>query len=109
MTDVAQLAYCRNMPRAHGALIRQRREELDLSTAALAEKVQVREGTVRNVENGNTTASMRLLHRISRELEVPVVELIAKDVATGDASGETTHPQPTHPPNKKREQQRLSA
>ncbi len=56
--------------------LRRLRVEADLSTAELAKKVRVAEGTIRNIENGSTTASMRLIHRLARQFDVKADELV---------------------------------
>ncbi|SFE55548.1 DNA-binding transcriptional regulator, XRE-family HTH domain [Actinopolyspora alba] len=83
------------MPKA-GPRLRQVRYELDLSAADVAAQVRITEGAVRNVENGSTKASMRLLHRFARLYGVPVDELIAI------GSDEGPDRPPGHPPGPRR-------
>lgn len=62
------------MPKASPTL-RELRHMRDMSAADAARTVRVAEGTVRNVENGTTTASWRLLHRFARLYGVQVERL----------------------------------
>lgn len=62
--------------------LRRLRYEHDLSTAQVAERVLVTEGTVRNIEAGRKTASWRLLHRFARLYAVPVEHFLTEQGAT---------------------------
>lgn len=64
----------------NGALIRARREELNLSTAEVAEVAGYAEGSLRNIENGTNyqTARRRML-AIGRRLGLTEDELYLAD------------------------------
>lgn len=64
----------------NGAIIRKRREWLDLSTAQLAEGVGLSEGGMRNIEGEQTPASHRVIGRIARMLRVPEARLLEPTV-----------------------------
>lgn len=67
------------MPKASREL-RNLRYERDLSAADAGKAVYIAEGTVRNIENGTTTASWRLLHRFARLYGVKVDALLSDEV-----------------------------
>jgi transcriptional regulator with XRE-family HTH domain len=75
------LATVRLMADAHkervGAAIRERRDELDLSQAALAAKIPVAEKTLRRWENGESFGHMDNLERLAEALETTVDKLMA--------------------------------
>lgn len=72
------------MPKASREL-RNLRYERDLSAADAGKSLRIAEGTVRNIENGTTTASWRLLHRFARLYDVKVDELVGNDDKAGAA------------------------
>lgn len=72
----------------------------------MADKAGIGVSTWANLENGHQNrASATLLQRVARALRLELAEVIA---TSGGSSGETTHPEPTHPPNKKRGLQRTA-
>jgi transcriptional regulator with XRE-family HTH domain len=75
------LATVRLMADAHkervGAAIRKRRDELDLSQAALAAKIPVAEKTLRRWENGESFGHMDNLERLAEALDTTVDKLMA--------------------------------
>lgn len=78
-----------------GARIRARRRELDISTRVLAERVQISEGSLRNIEGSGHGPGLRLLARICRELALPFGEMEAAYAAEKkdrERTGEPTSP-----------------
>jgi transcriptional regulator with XRE-family HTH domain len=74
----------------NGARIRERRDELDITPAQLAERLGISKGYLRNIENGNAKPARRVVHRIARELAIPVAELEAEK--KDECKDEPTHP-----------------
>lgn len=95
-----------------GERLRARRRELKKTGPEVAEQAEISQQHYRNLENGhNPRATYPVLERIARALEVQPAYVIAPVDSAGEepsCSGATSHPQPTHPPNKRHEQ-RLSA
>lgn len=90
------------MPFPNGARIRERREELDLSTGELADRLGISQGFLRNIEGGHDPASNRVLHRIARHLAVSVDELMRTSGGEGIPDPPPPQPKnlPTHPPKR---------
>lgn len=58
-------------------VMRAKRQELGLKLGAFAERLPISYGHYRNVEAGSKPCAIEVFHRIARELDVPVGELIA--------------------------------
>lgn len=84
------------MPRINHDLVRARRDELDLSNAALASKLGLATGSVENIVCGAVLPSMRAVHRMSRVLDIPVHKIVASDV--GQDGERTPQGDPSEPP-----------
>lgn len=79
--------------------LRRLRYEHDLSTAQVADRVLVTEGTVRNIEAGRKTASWRLLHRFARLYGVPVERFLREEgTAVRRSRSAPSGPDPSGPP-----------
>jgi transcriptional regulator with XRE-family HTH domain len=61
-----------------GKIIRQRREELNLSTGELAAHLKISEDYLKRIENETRKAGVGLLLKISVILDIPLQELIIK-------------------------------
>jgi transcriptional regulator with XRE-family HTH domain len=72
------------MPPTNGAKIRSIRREKGLKLGVVASEVGIRNNNLCNIENGHRNASLELLHRIARLLEVDVKQLLADDEACRD-------------------------
>ncbi len=91
------------MPAIDHYRARDRRDELDLDNAALAEMVGRSKKYVENVLYGIDEPSMRLAYRLERALDLPKGSLTAgKRTPQGDPSEPPIQPksEPTHPPNR---------
>lgn len=88
------------MPTPNGPAIRQLRQERGITISQLAEMTGVSYQHVANCELGHNTARIEFLYRVANVLDVPIEKVVIP--ISGGASAETTHPEPTHPPNKKR-------
>ena len=82
---------CVRMAVTNGARIRERRDELDVTPAQLAERLGISKGYLRNIENGNAKPARRVIHRIARELGISVAELEAEK-KEDERKDEPTHP-----------------
>lgn len=72
------------MPLLNGHRIRERRDELDLTPAQLAERLGISKGYLRNIENGSDQCSGRVMHRMARELALPTSEIQANNDGVPD-------------------------
>jgi transcriptional regulator with XRE-family HTH domain len=72
------------MPKPNGPHIRSLRQQSGMKVGALAKQADIAPVTAANIENGHNTASIEVLYRIARVLDVPVEELIAADAAEAD-------------------------
>jgi len=79
------------MPAVNFSLLRDKRDELDLSNPALAAKVECTPKYLENVLCGADNPSMRLIYRFSRVLDIPVEEIVAAK-PTGDPSDPPKQP-----------------
>ncbi|MFD6069317.1 helix-turn-helix transcriptional regulator, partial [Amycolatopsis lurida] len=83
-------------------LLRNTRDELDLSNSELADQVKISPKYLENVLCGADQPSMRLVHRFSRVLDLAVDDIVAtKAKPTGDPSDPPTQPgRPPGPPRR---------
>lgn len=58
-----------------GERIRQRRDELDMSSADLAARLGISEGYFRNICGGSDRPRRRVIYRIARVLDLPLDEI----------------------------------
>ena len=79
------------MPAVNFTLLRGKRDELDLSNPALAAKVECTTKYLENVLCGTDNPSMRLIHRFSRALGLPIEQIVAAK-PTGDPSDPPKQP-----------------
>ena len=64
-------------PKRFGKMLKQRREEKNLTQAALAEKVGVSQTYIAKLESGDKkNPTLDLLKKIAKHLGVPVTELL---------------------------------
>lgn len=70
----------RESVRQDGQAIRRLRQHTGVKVSELADQVGVAAGTLHNIENGHNTASIEVLHRIARQLDVDVQQLLAADL-----------------------------
>jgi transcriptional regulator with XRE-family HTH domain len=84
-------------------LLRERRDELDLSNAELAEQVELSVGYVGNILYGTDQPHRRVLHRLARVLGLTVVDGDVRRPPEGDPSEPPEQPpnEPTAPPPRK--------
>lgn len=76
------------MPAVDTVRLRDRRDELDLSNAELAARLQMSRKYVENILYGYDTPSRRVIHRFSRVLDLPVHEIeVAEQGSGGGPSG----------------------
>jgi transcriptional regulator with XRE-family HTH domain len=75
-----------------GAAIRERREELGLSHARLAQRIPVDPKTVSRWEKGNTAGAYDSLDVIAEHLETSADALQARAIAIGRVNGEPATP-----------------
>lgn len=89
------------MPAVNFTLLRDKRDELDLSNPDLAAKVKVSTRYLENVLYGIDPPSMRLIHRFARTLGLDVDDIVAAK-PTGDPSDPPTQPSggPKSPPKR---------
>ncbi len=71
------------------SILRDRRDEFDLSNAKLAELVEISEGYLANILCGKDKPSNRIIHRFARVLDLPFEEI--------KGSTPTEEPQPPKP------------
>jgi transcriptional regulator with XRE-family HTH domain len=83
------------MPAVDHLRLRDRRDELDLSNAELARRLEISEGYLGNILYGTDEPSRRLIYRFSRVLEVPVKQV---EAARRTPQGDPSEP-PEQPPN----------
>lgn len=88
------------MPPTNHQTLRSRRDQLDLSNAELAAKAGVNPDYLVNIICGVDNPSMRVIHRLSRVLKLPVEDILAKP--TGDPSDPPKQPanEPKGPPTR---------
>lgn len=67
------------MPRPDGPKIRRLRQELGLKRGELARLVEIQPNNLTNIECNLRLASIEVLNRIGRVLEVDAQDLIAED------------------------------
>lgn len=79
------------MPPVNTAILKRRRDELDLSNRELATLVRVTPSYLDNIICGADDPSGRLIHRLARALGVPAEEIEA-------AGDRTPHGDPSEPP-----------
>lgn len=79
------------MPKVDTERLRDRRDELDLSNAELARRLEMSEGYLRNILCGTNVPGRRVIYRLSRVLNLPVSEI--------EAGRRTPHGDPSEPPN----------
>jgi transcriptional regulator with XRE-family HTH domain len=79
------------MPAVNFTLLRDKRDELDLSNPDLAAKVKCSTRYLENVLYGIDPPSMRLIHRFARELDLDVDQIVAAK-PTGDPSDPPKQP-----------------
>lgn len=73
------------MPAVNHKLLRDRRDELDLSNGDLAGLVKIDYTYLRNIVSGVDQPSMRLIHRFSRALNLGVDQIVLTEAkSTGD-------------------------
>jgi transcriptional regulator with XRE-family HTH domain len=69
------------MPSIDHSLVRDRRDELDLSNRFIAEQCGISEGYANNVLNGRDNPSRRLIYRLARVLALPFDQIVTDDQA----------------------------
>lgn len=79
-----------HMPAINHKLLRKRRDELDLSNGELAGLAEVNYKYLSNILSGGDEPSMRIIHRLSRALDLSVEAILAKP--QGDPSEPPTQP-----------------
>lgn len=84
------------MPPVNTEVLKERRDQLDLSNAELAELVKISPDYLRNVICGADDPGRRLIHRFSRVLGIPVGTIEAAGERT--PQGDPSEP-PVQPPN----------
>ena len=62
-----------------GLRISRRRQELGLSQRAFGERVEMAQGNVHRIENGDQNVTIRTLCKIAEALDMTVAELIAAE------------------------------
>jgi transcriptional regulator with XRE-family HTH domain len=89
------------MPAVNHELLRSKRDELDLSNADLAAKAEVSPNYLVNIVSGVNNPSMRIIHRLSRALKLPVDQIVAAK-PTGDPTDPPVQPSggPKGPPKR---------
>lgn len=96
------------MPAVNYTLLRDKRDELDLSNPDLAAKVKCSTKYLENVLYGIDAPSMRLIHRFAREFGIPVEEIVAAK-PTGDPSDPPAQPSgPKAPPKRQHSEKRTA-
>jgi transcriptional regulator with XRE-family HTH domain len=92
------------MPPVNASRLRDRRDELDLSNADLADRLDIAQGYAENILYGTDAPSMRVVYRLSRALALPVDEILAGDrTPQGDPSEPPQQPKPK-PKEKRRKE-----
>ena len=66
-------------PKMIGAIVRGRRAELNMTTTALAEKVDISQAQISRLENGQQGFRSDTLSRIAKALKVPAFRLFMTD------------------------------
>jgi len=79
------------MPPVNASLIRDRRDELDLSNTTLAERSGVPRRYVENIVQGRDHPSRRVIHKLARALDLTVADLLVD-------GGRTPKGDPSEPP-----------
>jgi DNA-binding XRE family transcriptional regulator len=64
-------------PRQNGAEIRRVRRERGIKTGELASRIGLAPATLMNLENGHKQTSIEVVHRIARELAIPVADILS--------------------------------
>lgn len=95
------------MPAVNHKLLRDKRDELDLSNGQLAELIGISYKYLSNVLNGANRPSMRVVHRFSRVLKVPVEDIAAKP--NGDPSEPPKQPSRPAGPAKRQTTERTKS
>lgn len=90
------------MPPVNTERLRDRRDELDLSNADLAGRMEMSESYLRNILCGADEPSKRLIYRFSRVLDLPVEDIEAIK-PQGDPSEPPDQPKVPKPPPKRKE------
>ncbi|HEX5405303.1 MAG TPA: helix-turn-helix transcriptional regulator, partial [Pseudonocardiaceae bacterium] len=94
------------MPPIDHRLVRDKRDELDLSNGDLAEILGTKSTYVVNIMCGSRSPSRRLIHRLSRALDLPVDKIVVSQdgerTPQGDPSGPPVQPknEPVGPPRR---------
>lgn len=91
------------MPAVNITLLRDKRDELDLSNPDLAAKCKISTGYLENVLYGRDSPSMRLIHRFARALQLNADDIVATDAKpTGDPTDPPKQPSggPKAPPKR---------
>lgn len=83
------------MPAVDHVKLRERRDELDLSNADLAQRLGIATNYLVNILCGTNDPGPRLIHRLSRELDIPREEF---DLGKRSPKGDPSEP-PKQPPN----------
>jgi transcriptional regulator with XRE-family HTH domain len=96
------------MPAVNHKLLRERRDELDLSNGDLAGLAKIDYTYLRNIVSGVNKPSMRVIHRLSRALDLPVERIVAAK-PTGDPSDPPTQPTGPKSPPKRQDSEKRSA
>lgn len=86
----------------NGRRIDDRLDELDVSPADFAARVDLSDGYFRNLRNGSNKCSSRTAGRIARGLALPVDEIVLSSAPDGRrepkaANASETKEEPTHP------------
>lgn len=70
------------MPQPNGPAIQARREELGIGRSKFARKVEgLSYSHLYNIETGRKAASIELLWRIAKKLELPIGDVVLDDVS----------------------------
>jgi transcriptional regulator with XRE-family HTH domain len=86
------------MPDIDHVLVRDRRDELDLSNADVADRIGTTYNYVVNIMCGSGSPSLRMIYRISRALGIPVEQIVASQDGERTPQGDPSEP-PIQPKN----------
>lgn len=93
------------MPPVNFDRLRDRRDELGLSNAKLAELVGKSQGYVENILYGNDDPSRQVMYRLRDALDLSMSEIEASDkTPQGDPSEPPAQPPPPPPPPSRRQE-----
>lgn len=65
------------MPQVKGSEIREKRQRLGVKPGEMADRVGISTPHLRNIELGNRTPAIEVVHRLARELGVEADDLLA--------------------------------